>query len=689
MKLLRLLLPLLILTACGQQESVAPRILATNAPIIVISIDTLRADHLPAYGYTGVQTPHLDAFRKDSILFSHAWTHAPLTLPAHASILTGLLPPDHGVRNNIGFRFDAARHQTIPSLLKTQGYATGAAVSAYVLRGETGLAAPFDFYDDEIAAETADAIGNVQRRGEDTVAIAANWIAQHQQQPFFFMLHLFEPHTPYRPTYDADIAAADRILGRFLDSLKQSGLYERSIIFVLSDHGEGLGDHGEDEHGIFLYREAIQVPLMLKLPSNDRANTTVEQPAALIDVLPTIASMTGVAVPEGAKGTSLLELANTPVRRIYSETLYPRIHLGWSDLRSLVDDRFHLVDGPSPELFALSDRREATNALDDQRRVYAAMKKDLDAFPRAMPGVGDIDPEEAKKLAALGYLSSTSVPSDGPLTDPREAIAELRLLNEAAGLAKSGRRSDAITAYRRLLDRNPRLTDAWTALGRVLEETGQLDEAVDTYQRAIGLAPSLAPELGLSLAAVYLMLNRPDDATAHARLGLSTNPGYAHVLLGRAALARGDLATASIEAEAVMKDFSFRPAAMVLRAQVLTRQRRLDDAMREIDNALAEVQRNKLEVPPLLHFVRGDLLARLNRTDEAVAAFNEEIRLFPHDREAYASLAVIHALSGRKTEAHRTMERLVEANPNSSSYALAAKTFEEIGDAESARVWRR
>ena len=689
MKPLPILLALLAFAACRQQEIASPRILATNAPIIVVSIDTLRADHLPAYGYKGVATPTLDAFRRDSILFSHAWSHAPLTLPSHASILTGLLPPDHGVRNNIGFRLDPSKHESIPSLLKRQGYATGAAVSAYVLRGETGLAQAFDFYDDRIAVNDTDAVGNVQRAGAETVAAAEQWIAQHQSGPFFFLLHLFEPHTPYAPTYDADIAAADAVLGRFFDSLKQKGLYDRAIIFVLSDHGEGLGDHGEDEHGIFLYREVIQVPLMLKLPAQQLANSTVDKPAALIDVLPTIAAMTGIRRPPAAKGTSLLELVNAPARRIYSETLYPRIHLGWSDLRSLVDDRFHLVDGPSPELYALSDHAESANAIGDQRRVYAAMKKDLDAYSREMPSTGVVNPEEAKKLAALGYLSSTSAPSDGPLPNPRDAIVELTMLNEAAGLLKARRTDEAIAIYRRVTERNPRLTDAWASLGRALEESGRDDEAVATYQRAISVAPALAGEFGLSLASLYLTLNRPDDAARHASLGLSTNPGQAHILLGRAALARADLTAAAAEADAAMREFSYRPAAMVLRAQVLTKQRRLNEALRLIEEARAEVAKEKLDTPALLHFVRGDVLARMNRMDEAIAAFNEEIRLFPRDRQAYASLTAVYVLSGRKREAHRTMERLVAANPSPSSHALAAQTFEELGDRESARLWRR
>ncbi|HWW62869.1 MAG TPA: sulfatase, partial [Thermoanaerobaculia bacterium] len=419
-----LFLLLLLTAACTRREPSAAAVTAPGAPVILISIDTLRADHLPAFGYRGVETPAIDALRNDSILFTSAWSHVPLTLPSHVSILTGELPPDNGVRNNIGFPFDAAKHTTIPSLLRQHGYATGAAISAYVLRGNTGLASAFDFYDDRIAVRGGEVLGHLQRPGSESAQIAQQWIDDHASAPFFFMLHLFEPHSPYTPPepfrtkyasqpYDGEIAAADAVVGAFLDHLKQKGIYDRAVIILLSDHGEGLRDHGEDEHGIFLYREAIHVPLMVKLPKSERAKSTVETPVQLIDVMPTVAALAGVDAPHRLKGASLL--APPASRRIYSETLYPRIHLGWSDLRSLVDDKFHFIDSPRPELFATSDAAEKSNVLEDNRRVYASMRKDLEPIGREMPQIGNIDPEDAKKLAALGYLSSSSSQSSGPL----------------------------------------------------------------------------------------------------------------------------------------------------------------------------------------------------------------------------------------------------------------------------------
>ncbi|HWW61172.1 MAG TPA: sulfatase, partial [Thermoanaerobaculia bacterium] len=319
----------LSILACGRGVP-AP---SNKIPVILISIDTLRSDHLPAYGYTKIATPHLDGFRADAILFEHAYSHVPLTLPSHTTMFTGALPADNGVRDNIGFRLGTTI-PTLPELLKRNGYATGAAVSAFVLRKDAGLARGFDFYDDRIdPANSGVNVGRVQRKGSETAAIARTWIAGHERAPFFFFLHLYEPHTPYDPPepyrsryashYDGEIAHADEIVGTFLDALRKDGVYDDALIIILSDHGEGLGEHREQEHGVFLYREALQVPLLLKLPKSAMHGKSIATPVQLSDVFATITSITNTK-----KGLSLVDIAAgaKPDRRIYAETLFPRFH---------------------------------------------------------------------------------------------------------------------------------------------------------------------------------------------------------------------------------------------------------------------------------------------------------------------------------------------------------------------------
>lgn len=674
-----------------------------NAPVIIVSIDTLRADHLPAYGYKGVETPAIDAFRKDAMLFQHAYSHVPLTLPSHVSMLTGLLPPENGVRNNIGFRLDTAKHITIPQLLKAKGYATGAAVSAYVLRGDTGLRGAFDFYDDDINMKANEAAGALQRPGSATAAIAEQWIGARKQEPFFFLLHLFEPHAPYEPApqfrkyalpYDGEIATADAIFGEFVQKLKSDGVYDRALIVLMSDHGEGLNEHGEDEHGIFLYNEDIHVPLMVKLPSSKHAGLTTSAPVQLTDILPTITAAVGATTPPGANGRSLLATAlepAAPARRIYSESLYGRIHLGWSELRSLVDDKFHYIEAPRPELYAAAEPAETRNVLSGERRVYSSMKSDLAKYDSALPSVGAIDPEEAKNLVSLGYLGSTSASSDsGPHPDPKDRIGELTRMREAGKLEKAGRYDEALTMLRDVTARAPELTDAWITEGKLLELMGRYDEAYTVGKRVIQLSPSLASETTLALANLSLMMAKPDDAIANARVGVKANPGEGHLILGRASLMKQDFAAAESDANEAMKSGNYRAPAMVLLAQIYVRNgNRLNDAAALIDRAEQERVARQQEPVPLLWFVRGDILARMNRIGDAVAAFNQEIALFPRDQQAYANLAAVQLLAGQRSEANRTMERLVAANPSPAAWALAARTFHELGDAQLASAWQK
>ncbi|MFZ2490290.1 MAG: sulfatase-like hydrolase/transferase [Thermoanaerobaculia bacterium] len=671
-----------------------------NAPVIVISIDTLRADRLPAYGYREVETPNIDALRRDGVLFERAYAHVPLTLPSHVALLTGQLPPQNGVRNNLGFQFDASKHMTISRLLKEHGYATGAAVSAYVLRAATGLGDVFDDYDDAVNIRGGESVGAQQRPGTETAAIATKWIADHQGSPFFYLFHIFEPHAPYsapephrsrwKNPYDAEIAASDEIVGRFLDGLKASGIYDDAIIILLSDHGEGLGDHGEDEHGVFLYREAIHVPLIVKLPKNTRRGGTVTRVVSLIDVFPTVVRLAGIDPPSGLPGISLFDAAPATPRHAYAESLYPRIHLGWSDTRSLVDEDYQYIESPKPELYDLAkDPRQQKNILSDERRVYAAMRKELDLVPRGEATTANIDPEEARKLAALGYLGGPAASGSGPLPDPKDHIGELQSFKRASMLVHEKRLNEAIAILRDLVQKNPKLTDAWTLLGRTYQDAGRVTDAIATYKRSMELSPQLAPDVGLTVAALLLTANQLDDAEAHARLGEKSNPGMMHLMIGRVALAREQYEPALQHATAAMRAHPYRVQAQVLAAQVFARTGQLDRAMQMIQQADADIAQRQLGPVSLLEYTRGDILARQNRFDEAIAAFEKELSLFPDDREAYASLAVVHWLRGEKDAARKTMERLVRAFPSAESRAFAAKTFRELGDERVAKSFER
>jgi tetratricopeptide (TPR) repeat protein len=669
---------LLCLLSCARRERA--RETYRDAPVILISIDTLRADHLPAYGYRGVETPNIDRLRRDAILFENAYSHVPLTLPSHISMLTGELPQEHGVRNNIGYRFDATRHETIAALLRRRGYAAGAAVSAYVLRGGTGLSAAFDFYDDAVEAKPDQPQADVRRAGGITETLAERWIERQGGRPFFFLLHLYEPHAPY-PSYDGQIAAADAIVGTFLDFLKKKGIYDRAVIVLLSDHGEGLNDHGEAEHGIFLYREALHVPLLLKLPRNGRAGQTMRKPAALIDIFPTVAALTGASAPPRA-GRVLLDIDAQPPRSVYAETLYPRIHLGWSELRSLIGDRHHFIRAPRSELYDVQrDPAERGNVVASQRPVAARMRADLEAYGTAVQPPAPIDPEEAKKLAALGYLSSPAAAAGGPLPDPKDEIGQLAVMSRAAARARAGDLAGAIADDRAVVARNPKVTEAWNALGSALERAGRLDEAAEAYRSALAAAPELAGELGLRLGTVLMRMGKFDDAQRHASLAERSNFAASKLLEAKISIARNDPAGAVRAAQLARSDASTEPAAVVLLAFVAARQGRLQEAMSLIQSVDALRAERHLDAVEQLELVRGDVLARLDRYDEAVAAFEREIQLFPSDMQAYADLALLHAAAGQRARAHAVLGALTKANPNAQARELAAKTARLIAQA--------
>jgi arylsulfatase A-like enzyme/Flp pilus assembly protein TadD len=680
-------------------EAAAPKY--DNPPVILISVDTLRADRLPAYGYSAVETPHLDAFRADGILFENAYSHCPMTLPAHASMLTGLLPPQHGVRNNLGYVLDTAKYKTVAQMLKEKGYATGAAVSTYVLRGDTGFRKAFDFYDDEMPAIAGDALGSHQRGGLQTLAVASKWIAEKKNAPFFFMFHIYEPHAPYSPPepfrsryrdpYDGEIAAADDILGRFFAELKRLGVYDKSLIILTSDHGEGLGDHGEQQHGILLYRELIRVPMLVKLPGAERKGETRSEPVALVDIPPTISEVSGLHTG-GSAGRSLLEAAEAN-RTVYSETFYPRIHLGWSELRSQVGERFHYIDGPKPELYDIvADPAERVDVIDRERREASRLRTAIRELESELPPLGSVDPETARKLAALGYLGSAQSPTDagGPLPNPRDELPILDRMGRAFATAESGRLSEAADELRAIVAEHPRLLDAWDKLGDVLTREGRYDDAAETYRAAIARFPNFSTNLTLSLGFVQLAQGKLEEARTHADLGMGSNGPKAHELLARVALARGDFANARRELDASLAGQGRQPALELLRAEIQKGEGDLRGALATVASTERVARETNTLPVPRLEFIRADLLARLDQPEAAEAAYRREIAAFPRNEEAYANLAVVLMITGREREASEMLQRLVRQNPHRGARELAAKTYEMFDmKAEAQRIRSR
>lgn len=420
---------------CGGRSS-APADAASHPSVIVVSLDTLRSDRIGAYGATQADTPALDAFAASAIRFERAYSTVPMTLPAHATLFTGRLPPEHGVRDNRGYRLDDAL-PTLAERFRSAGYVTAGFVSSMVLRGDTGIARGFDHWD-EPGGSTGGALP--QRRGDETVERVVRWFdagpgGDTASVPAFLFVHLFDPHTPYAAPepyasahdhpYDAEVAWTDALVGRLFDALRERGVLDRAWVVVLSDHGEGLGDHGESEHGLLLYREALQVPLIVR-PAGDVGARVVDAPVSLAELAGTIARGVGVSA-DGFAGRDLLgSLDGGDYESLYSETWLPKTQYGLAALRSIVRGELHYIDGPRPELYDVVADPAERNDLAYTRDPPPPILDTLVAIGEGRATDATIDDEERRQLASLGYVGGGSAGvSEGNPVDHVEAIETL------------------------------------------------------------------------------------------------------------------------------------------------------------------------------------------------------------------------------------------------------------------------
>ncbi|MFP3941043.1 MAG: sulfatase-like hydrolase/transferase [Thermoanaerobaculia bacterium] len=632
--------PALLAAGCG-----APSEVPTGRSIVLVSVDTLRSDRLPAYGYDGVETPAFDALAAEGVVFERAYSPVPLTLPAHASLLTGLLPPDHGVRDNAGYRLADDAGPTVAELLAAEGYATGAAVSSFVMRRETGVARGFDLYDDRFEAGERATISQIQRPGDETLTPALAWLRERSEAggPFFLFFHIYEPHTPYDPpepfasrygstqegAYDGEIAASDRIVGDLVQGLRDLGLYDDATVVLLSDHGEGLGDHGEEEHGILLYRESLQVPLIVKLPEGTRAGERVAAPVQLTDVTAALLELAGAPAPEGLAGHSLLgflgggapEGVEADARALYAETFHPHLRFGWSALTSVVRGRHHYIEGADRELYDLvADPAERNDLVREDRRAYAELRDALAGFEGELEPPFQEGSETREALAALGYLGGGAGETEGPPVDPKERLDDLRTLRRGVDLLQAGETQEALPMLERSAEAIPRSIDAWQFLGLAYQRTGRLAEAMDAYERAFDLSNG-SPLLAEPMARIALQLQRWDDASTFLGLALEQEPGAVELRM--------------------------------LRARSLLLAGRPGDALPEAQEAADRAPEN----PDALYLL-GAAQMGTNRLEEAEASFRRALDRAPDHRPALSDLAVLLRGTGRQAEARELIERL-------------------------------
>jgi choline-sulfatase len=607
--------------ACTAKTTPAPRA-ARN--LVLVTIDTLRADRLGAYGSTTVATPNLDRLAREGAVALHASAQVPLTRPSHVSLLTGLYPAEHGIRDNVSPPLRAGV-PLLAEILQHRGFRTGAFVSSIVLSKQSGLARGFDTYSDrfDIGDDDARFLNTIQKRGDTTMAEAAAWLRQPGSQPRFAWVHLYDPHDPYEPPepyatryagrlYDGEVAWSDELIGRLDAVLAETGLRNDTLLVVTADHGEGLDEHGEAVHGFFVYETTLHVPLIVRGP-RVRPGTRIEGVTRSIDVMPTVLDLLGLAsATPTVSGRSLAPaltgkaLTDEPT---FAESLTPLIHYGWSDLRALRDGKWKYILAPRPELYDLDrDPGELKNLADEDPKRARAYRSGIEQQLRleraARPGpesaTAAVPPDMLEKLGALGYVSGSASTERASGADPKDKIEEYKTLNTLMREGLVGLRE------RRYAD----------SLARFQSLFGH---GVDSFESHYYAARALTG------------LERWPEAAIHYEAAITKLPSYTAAYLG--------LADARL-------------------------------AEGQVDQALDAVRRGEKAAPddPRLIEREGDIERRRGGRDLAARAYERVARMAPRDALARIKLGEVYRDLGRPADAARVMREAIQLDPATASY---------------------
>jgi arylsulfatase A-like enzyme/Flp pilus assembly protein TadD len=637
--------------------------------ILLVTLDTTRADRLGCYGDRDALTPRLDGLARTGMRFDAAYTPSPMTLPAHATLLTGLEPPEHGLRINGRQRLPDGI-PTVAAALGSRGYRTGAFVAAFVLAKRFGLDRGFETYDDDLSGALPQTVHeqlSVYRPGDAVAAAALAWIGSMRRgpSPFFAWVHFYDPHFPHYAhaslartrfagvaSYDAEIAFMDQQVGRLLDAVDPD-----TIVIAVADHGEGLGEHGDQEHGYLLNEEVLHIPLLLRWPGKTRPGTSSAALVTSADVAPTILDAAGIPPRESLPGHSL-RTSPVPSPGAYAETDLPLWTFGWSPLRSLTTERWKYVRTTRPELYdRASDRTERHDVSASHPDVIAALDRQLteieSAFrANAAPSVA-LDPDAHRRLETLGYVAASAPPdaaaADQPRRDIKDMLAVKQLASDVtAGLA-TGRldRARAIELTRELVRQSPESAAFQLRLGTLLLQDGDLSAALPPLTEAVRLRPDDA-EGRTNLGQALLRAGQLERALPELRAAVALAPDLAeaHLGLGSALAASGHLDEAADRLRDAARLAPTSADAQMNLGNVLLRQGR----EREAEACYREALRLRPDAA-LAHLNLGTLLARGDSTDEATSEAREAVRLAPELAPAHHLLGRLRIEDGATTEA--------------------------------------
>ena len=669
--------------------------------VILITIDTLRADRLGCYGYTRAQTPNIDAWAENGALFQNATATTPLTLPSHSSIMTGMYPVSHGVRDNAGFYLED-NWVTLAETLKGSGFSTGGFVSAFVLDRKWGIAQGFDEYFDhfELSKYKTVSLDAVQRRGDETMDAAIKWMDRVKDRQFFSWIHLYDPHTPYDPPdpfrapwaktqfglYDGEIAYTDYLIGKLQAFLDQHDLSSTTAIVLTADHGESLGEHQETGHGFFIYDATTHVPMIVVVPGGGAIQ--VRDQVRTVDLFPTICALLQVPAPSKLDGVSLIPLIQgeklpAPLSA-YSESYYPRFHYGWNELKSLRTAEYKFIEAPQPELYRVSqDIDESDNLYGSETRRAEPFKNQITQLVKAggaeLKGPKPMDDEALEKLQALGYIGTYTAPivgEGGTLADPKEKIGLYNLLKIAQWKSADEKTDEALADITEVLRIDSGILEAHLVQGNILMKKNQFAKARESFQAAIALNSTFTAAI-FSLAVAFERDEQWDAARTGFERVLQIDPrdtkAYFH--LGEIAAAEGQQQTAlthfrkAIEMDPESAAFRNRLGACLLELE------RFDEAIVEINKALEMNDRF-----PNAHFNRA--LVHESRSQWALAMqdYKKEVELFPESYPARFNLSRILRKAGDVVSERRELEECIKTQPEYGvAYIYLAKNLMDTG----------
>jgi arylsulfatase A-like enzyme/Flp pilus assembly protein TadD len=691
--------------------------------VILISIDTLRPDHLGCYGYAATTSPNIDALSREGITFEDASTSAPLTLPSHTTMLTGLYPISHGIRNNGSYVLDASA-LTMTEIFKEAGYATGAFVGSFVLDSRFGLDQGFDVYNDDMqGARQPSAFGYMERTADEVTDAALGWL-DTAREPFFAFVHYFDPHAVYMAPpeyrkrhpgnpYDAEIDFTDHELGRLIRGIADRGVMERTLVVLVSDHGEGLGEHEEATHGVLTYDTTLRVPMIMRLPENSgvpaeaATGKRISPPVRLVDLMPTVLDIAGLRTEAEMDGRSLVPLMRgerLDPEFCYFETLYPYFAYRWSPLRGVRFNEWKYILSPEPELYNVAaDPSEMVNLIDEESGRAAGMEKallELMVTERgaAPAGEAEMSAEEARKLAALGYVSRSNVdlpePVDLTREDPKIMIgyidrylipgedaynsgdletalamftdfAELDPGNPEAHihvgrtLLDLGKPGEAALEYEKAIRADSTNSTAHFYLGAIAQLRGALDEALRQYEEALRLTPG-SPEALANMGGVLLDKGMTDSAVVVLQQALVLDPGNEITLV--------DLGLASVKMEMDNVALRFFRAALETNpdnVKALNNCAAIYLNRGNVDSSLYYFKRaSEVEPDNPQHFINlGSAYRQKRMPDEAGKAFEKALELDPDNVLALFGLGAVRISQQRPVEARALFERALEIDP--------------------------